>query len=80
AQAARAAAASSLAVTETQYRLGGQPFSAVLTAEVTYQNAVIAEVKARAARLSDTAALYQALGGGWWHRQDVAVQCCGIMP
>ncbi|MBU6418317.1 MAG: efflux transporter outer membrane subunit [Proteobacteria bacterium] len=80
AQAAREAAAKSLAVTQTQYRLGGQPFSAVLTAEVTYQNALIAEVKARAARLADTAALYQALGGGWWHRQDVTVQCCGIVP
>ena len=80
AQAARAAAAQSLAVTEAQYKLGGQPFSSVLTAQVTYQNALVAEVKARAARLSDTAALYQALGGGWWHRQDVTVQCCGIIP
>lgn len=80
AQAASRAAVHSLQVTEAQYRLGGQPFSAVLTAEVTYQTALIAEVKARAARLSDTAALYQALGGGWWHRQDVAVQCCGVIP
>lgn len=80
AQAASDAAAKSLTVTEAQYKLGGQPFSAVLMAEVTYQNALIAEVKARAARLSDTAALYQALGGGWWHRQDVAVQCCGVIP
>jgi outer membrane protein TolC len=28
--------------------------------------------QARAARLSDTAALYQALGGGWWNRADFA--------
>ncbi|MGE4482462.1 efflux transporter outer membrane subunit [Acidocella sp.] len=80
AQAAREAAASSLRVTEAQYRLGGQPFSAVLTAEVSYQSAVISAVKARAARLADTAALYQALGGGWWHRQDVATPCCGVIP
>jgi NodT family efflux transporter outer membrane factor (OMF) lipoprotein len=80
AQAARDAAAQSLTVTEAQYKLGGQPFSSVLTAEVTYQNALIAAVKAKAARLSDTAALYQALGGGWWHRQDVTVQCCGVIP
>ena len=80
AEDASASAANSLTVTQTQYRLGGQPFSSVLTAEVTYQNALIAEVKARAARLADTAALYQALGGGWWHRQDVTVQCCGIIP
>jgi hypothetical protein len=29
---------------------------------------VIQAVQAHAARLSDTAALYQALGGGWWNR------------
>ncbi len=80
AQAARDAAAQSLNVTQAQYKLGGQPFSSVLTAEVTYQNALVAAVKAKAARLSDTAALYQALGGGWWHRQDVKVQCCGVIP
>ena len=40
----------------------------LLTAQSTYLNAVIAVVQARAARLSDTAALYQALGGGWWNR------------
>jgi NodT family efflux transporter outer membrane factor (OMF) lipoprotein len=80
ADAARDAAAQSLAVTEAQYRLGGQPFTAVLSAETTYQNAVLAQVKAQAARLADSAALYQALGGGWWHRQDVTVQCCGVIP
>ncbi|MBU6448598.1 MAG: efflux transporter outer membrane subunit [Rhodospirillales bacterium] len=80
AEEAETAAAQSLTVTQAQYKLGGQPFSSVLTAEVTYQNALVAKVKARAARLSDTAALYQALGGGWWHRQDVTVQCCGMIP
>lgn len=74
------AAAQSLSVTENQYRLGAQPFTAVLTAQTTYQNAAITEVKARATRLADTAALYQALGGGWWHRSDVQVSCCGIIP
>jgi outer membrane protein TolC len=71
----------SLAVTRDQYSLGGQPFTAVLTAQTTYNNAVIARVKAEASRLSDTAALFQALGGGWWHRQDVtpaASACCGL--
>jgi hypothetical protein len=27
-------------------------------------------VKARAQRYADTAALFQALGGGWWNRSD----------
>jgi hypothetical protein len=29
-------------------------------------------VQAQAARFADTAALFQALGGGWWNRNDVA--------
>ena len=41
------------------------------TAEQSYQNAAIALVKARAQRYADTAALFQALGGGWWNRTDV---------
>lgn len=27
-------------------------------------------VQARAARLADTAALFQSLGGGWWNRPE----------
>jgi NodT family efflux transporter outer membrane factor (OMF) lipoprotein len=73
----------SLAVTEDQYRLGGTPYTSVLTAEQTYETAVIARIKASAQRYADTAALFQALGGGWWNRQDIAkdVQnCCGVLP
>jgi outer membrane protein TolC len=33
----------------------------------------IALVQAQANRFADTAALFQALGGGWWNRNDVAV-------
>lgn len=81
-QAAEQASARSLKVTETQYHLGAQPFTAVLTAQASYQNAVIARVRAEAQRLADTAALYQALGGGWWHRDDpgAAGKCCGVVP
>lgn len=77
---AATAAQKSLAITKTQYKLGGVPFASVLMAEITYQDALIYEVKAKATRLSDTAALYQALGGGWWNRQDIAKQCCGVVP
>ena len=80
AEAASGAAAQSLAVTQAQYQLGGEPFASVLTAEMAYQNALMVEIRAKATRLSDTAALYQALGGGWWHRQDIAKQCCGVVP
>jgi NodT family efflux transporter outer membrane factor (OMF) lipoprotein len=81
AQLAEQEAGKSLAVTQDQYQLGGQPFTAVLTAQATYQNDVIARVRAQAARLTDTAALFQALGGGWWHRNDLAPgaqNCCDV--
>jgi hypothetical protein len=34
--------------------------------------ALIALVQAQAARYGDTAVRFQALGGGWWNREDVA--------
>ena len=45
-----------------------------LTAEQTWQQARIALVQAQANRFADTAALYQALGGGWWHHQELSKQ------
>jgi outer membrane protein TolC len=42
----------------------------LLTAQQTYLQATIQVVLARAARLSDTVALFQALGGGWWNRVE----------
>jgi hypothetical protein len=34
-------------------------------------------VQAQARRLSDTAALFTALGGGWWNRNDVTAAAQG---
>jgi NodT family efflux transporter outer membrane factor (OMF) lipoprotein len=45
-----------------------------LNAETTYQQALIQRVQAQAARYGDTVALFQALGGGWWNRQEVAAR------
>jgi NodT family efflux transporter outer membrane factor (OMF) lipoprotein len=70
--AAERSAADSLALTQVQYKAGGASYLQVLAAEQTYQTAAIALVKARAVRFSDTAALFQALGGGWWNRADRA--------
>ena len=53
---------------QSQYELGTFSMVAMLNAEQTYQQAQIAVVQARASRYSDTAALFQALGGGWWNR------------
>ena len=45
---------------------------ALLNAEQTHQQAVINLVQAQANRYADTAALFQALGGGWWNRAELA--------
>ncbi len=69
---AEQSAAGSLELVQAQYKAGAASYLQVLTAQQTYQNAAVALVKARAQRFSDTAALFQALGGGWWNRTDVA--------
>jgi NodT family efflux transporter outer membrane factor (OMF) lipoprotein len=70
--AAEHSAAGSLELAQAQYKAGGASYLQVLAAEQTYQNAELALVKARAQRFTDTAALFQALGGGWWNRDDRA--------
>lgn len=67
---AERAATRSLEISRSQYKVGGTTWTTVLTADQTYQNARIARVKAQAQRHADTAALFQALGGGWWNRVD----------
>jgi NodT family efflux transporter outer membrane factor (OMF) lipoprotein len=51
-----------------QMQTGNANLLLLLTAQTTYSSAVVQVVQARAARLADTAALFQALGGGWWNR------------
>jgi NodT family efflux transporter outer membrane factor (OMF) lipoprotein len=68
--AAERAADASLRITQTQLKLGGISYLSLLNSEQLYQTARLAMVQAQAARLADTAALFQALGGGWWNRAD----------
>jgi NodT family efflux transporter outer membrane factor (OMF) lipoprotein len=70
--AAERAAADSLAASRRQFRIGAISYLSLLDAERTYQQARINLVQAEAARFADTVALFQALGGGWWNRADVA--------
>ena len=63
---AERAAARSLEIAERQWRAGASGFLGVLIAQEFHEQAAIALVQARAARYTDTAALFQALGGGWW--------------
>jgi NodT family efflux transporter outer membrane factor (OMF) lipoprotein len=54
---------------QRQLRIGAISEVALMNAEQSYRQAEIALVQARANRFSDTAALFQALGGGWWNRK-----------
>ena len=70
AYAAERAASKSLEIARRQLQLGAIGYLGLLTAENTYDTALLALVQAQAARFADTAALFQALGGGWWNRTD----------
>lgn len=67
---AERAAADSLAAAQRQFENGATSYLTLLNAEQTYEQAHLALVQAAAARFSDTAALFQSLGGGWWNRTD----------
>jgi len=62
---AEESAKKSLDLVNIQYKEGAASYLQVLDATRQYQQARIGLITARAARLSDTAALYASLGGGW---------------
>jgi NodT family efflux transporter outer membrane factor (OMF) lipoprotein len=78
ADALRASAASTEAakvtfdVVRAQQHAGYASYLQVLSAEESYQTAITGQVQAQINRFADTAALFQALGGGWWNRPDLA--------
>jgi NodT family efflux transporter outer membrane factor (OMF) lipoprotein len=63
-----AVARATLDLTQKQFELGAVNYLSLLVAQRDYQQARINLIQAQAARYSDTAALFQALGGGWWNR------------
>jgi NodT family efflux transporter outer membrane factor (OMF) lipoprotein len=63
-------ASESLTISREQFKTGAITYLTLLNAERTYEQALILLVQAQAARYADTAALFQALGGGWWNRID----------
>lgn len=69
--AAEDAAKQLLGISQRQYEVGAVSYLALLDAQRNYQQAYINWVSARAARYADTAALFQALGGGWWNRTSL---------
>ena len=70
-QRAVRAASDTFDLSRGQYRLGAITYVTLLNAERGYEQARLALVQAQAARYADTAALFAALGGGWWNRSDV---------
>jgi NodT family efflux transporter outer membrane factor (OMF) lipoprotein len=70
ATAAESSASRSIELARAQAERGQVTISVLLTAQQAYLQASLARVQAQAARLADTVALFQALGGGWWHRID----------
>jgi NodT family efflux transporter outer membrane factor (OMF) lipoprotein len=65
-------ATESLSIARSQFSAGTITYLTLLNAQRNYDQARLARVQAAAARLADSAALFQALGGGWWNRADVA--------
>jgi NodT family efflux transporter outer membrane factor (OMF) lipoprotein len=65
------AAGKTLDITRRRLRIGEVNYLELLNAQQVYQRALIKSVVAQSNRLADTAALFQALGGGWWNRDDV---------
>ncbi len=68
------AASKSLDLVKAQYRIGSASYLQLLDATRQWQLARIGLIRAQAARLSDTAALYAALGGGWRPRDGQTAQ------
>lgn len=62
--------AENLDVTRAQFKVGTISYLSLLDAERTHLQARLRLVEARARRMSDTVALFQALGGGWWNRSE----------
>ena len=70
AREAEEAARRSLDIIRQQLQQGQVSMPTLLAAQQAYLQTSLATVQARASQLADTVALYQALGGGWWNRQD----------
>jgi NodT family efflux transporter outer membrane factor (OMF) lipoprotein len=61
----------SLDLVNRQYRLGAVSYLSLLDSQRTYLQTRITLAQAQATRYADTAALFQAMGGGWWNRAEL---------
>ena len=65
------AAEKTLNLTKRQLQSGIANNLALLNAQQTYRQTTISLIQAQANRYADTAALFQALGGGWWNKPEI---------
>ena len=70
-QDAVTAAQTALTLTKQQFKLGGTSFLELLTTQQQYQQAQLNYLQTLATRYNDTAALFAALGGGWWSNRKL---------
>jgi outer membrane protein TolC len=61
-------------LTRRQAELGYVDTLTLLSAQTAYQQTLLTRVQAQATRYGDTVSLFQALGGGWWNRKEVAAK------
>jgi NodT family efflux transporter outer membrane factor (OMF) lipoprotein len=73
ATAAEQSAQRNIDLVRRQVEQGQVSIPNLLIAQQAYLQTSVARVQAEAARLADTVALFQALGGGWWNRQEAVV-------
>ncbi len=68
-QQAYVSALSAYKLARWEYKAGSVDYTTLLTAQVQYQQSRLAVVTAQSQRYEDTAALFVAMGGGWWPKQ-----------
>jgi outer membrane protein TolC len=59
---------------QANYYAGTVNYLPLLIADYQYQQAKLGYIQAMGQRLQDTAALFVALGGGWWNAQVGALR------
>lgn len=71
---AERSASQNIALVRKQVDQGQVSVPLLLTAQQAYLQTTLARLDAQAAQLADTVALFQALGGGWWARNDDSIR------
>jgi len=78
AAAAEQSASRNIDLVSKQVEQGQFSLAVLITAQQAYLQTQLALVQTQAARLADTVALFQALGGGWWNRPPDAAAATAL--